>query len=494
MVLTSLAFQRRWCHEWRRHPDIVNYTTPPPPTAFSRALDSFVALPGRLRLPLAVLAALLIHGLVVVTAWIWPLVMWLLLGTRPDAETPLILPPTPAPLEVVLQPTPTPQPEKEKLTPVEEKKLEELFAALPPEAQREYLDVDGLAQRKNMSKRALLESWQDSVAGSRKPGKGGDQLPSQDGRTDLPFTNFKDQQAAVGDPKNPAAAALENLPPTKPSPNLPGADSPPLFKPQPVSPEDIAAATPNNIPKVAEVAKPTPTPKPTARPTPPPDLKEVAMAKEDEIPLYVRNKELTPALPNLDPAPPPAPIIKPEPVAKPAPAPPPTPAAKPTPAPLPTPAPTQPPKKESVNTIVAAKFPQQPGRPIPVANPGYSPHQAKRKIEGGNVPGEDGVDAVATAKGRYMKAMNSIIGSRWTHYLRDPKHSSLITEGKVTVRFSVNARGKLLKAQVVDNTSNPAHAALCERAIFESQVDFDAPPSSLLIGGVFEDTFTFILY
>jgi hypothetical protein len=40
----------------------------------------------------------------------------------------------------------------------------------------------------------------------------------------------------------------------------------------------------------------------------------------------------------------------------------------------------------------------------------------KRKIEGGNAPpGEDGVDAVGTEKGRYIKALNQTVGSRWTY-------------------------------------------------------------------------------
>jgi hypothetical protein len=119
----------------------------------------------------------------------------------------------------------------------------------------------------------------------------------------------------------------------------------------------------------------------------------------------------------------------------------------------------------------------------------------KRKIEGGAAPaGEDGVDAVATAKGRYIKALNQTVGSRWTYYVRDVKHASMITVGTVTMKFALNSKGKILRLQVTDNTSNDAHAALCERAFIESQNDIDTPPKELLRNGVFEDVLTFQLY
>ena len=101
---------------------------------------------------------------------------------------------------------------------------------------------------------------------------------------------------------------------------------------------------------------------------------------------------------------------------------------------------------------------------------------------------------MATDRGRYVKALNQAVGSRWTYYVRDARQASLITAGSVTMRFAVNSKGKFIKVKVTDNTSNSAHAALCERAFLESQPDIDPPPRELLRNGVFEDSFTFTLY
>ena len=104
------------------------------------------------------------------------------------------------------------------------------------------------------------------------------------------------------------------------------------------------------------------------------------------------------------------------------------------------------------------------------------------------------MDAVATLSGKYKKGLNSIVGSRWTHFVKDPRFSSLLSAGQTTLQFTIDARGKIIRVKVVDNTSNSAHAQLCERAFIESQPDIDAPPRGVLRAGVYEDTFTFVLY
>jgi hypothetical protein len=101
------------------------------------------------------------------------------------------------------------------------------------------------------------------------------------------------------------------------------------------------------------------------------------------------------------------------------------------------------------------------------------------------------VDAV---RGRYAKGINQAIGSRWTYYVHDAKNGSTIAPGSVTLRFTLNAKGKVLKVQLLDNSSNAAHAALCERSFYDAQPDIEPPPPELLKNGLFEDTFTFTLY
>ncbi len=469
----------------------MNFSTTNP-SPIRRWLDAFVAMPDRIRLPLAVVLALLVHGLVMVAVWVWPLVASLLQKILPESITTSAFAPPPPPqekqkLEVILMtPTPPPAEEKKELTVQEQNLLEEMFRQLPEEKQQEYMDVEGLAKKKNLSKHALLESWQDSVAGTKKTGNGDGALPGQDGRADLPFTHFKSQQANVGDLKIPAAP--RPMPSTRP----PGIEPPPIYKPRPVSKADLAAAqnSPDKIPKTADPApaeQPTPTPPPRPAPmqiakaTPPPAMRKVIEASEDQIALYLRQPEQTVAPvehPTLEPIQKTTPTPKPtpQPTVKPTPQPTPKPEAKPTPP---------------ISEIVAVKNP----RPQPVQNPGYTQHMEQRKIEGGNAPaGDNGVDAAATVRGRYVKGVNQAIGSRWNLYVHDSKHGSLIAPGSVTLRFTLNAKGKVMKVQLLDNTSNSAHAALCERSFYDAQADIQPPPSELLKNGTFEDTFTFTLY
>jgi hypothetical protein len=476
-----------------------------PPTGFRRWLDAFVALPDRLRLPLAIFGALLVHGVLVLVVWLAPLLLALIL---PASYTEKVTPPQakPEPLEIVLEP-PTPAPEPElALSDQEERRLEEMFQKLPEEDQREYIDIDGLAKKKNLSKRALLESWEDSIAGSRKPGKGDSPLPSQEGRDDLPFLNFKDQKAVVGDPKKqPGAEAAPKLP-------FPLSDPAPLYKPEPVSKPELSKTKPEQIPKTASVeeSKPealAPPPTPLVIKAPPPELKVVKEAADDQIAMFVLAPRLLGKVTSRDLPPVPAPPSElkaappePKPTPEPKPKPTPEPASRPTPEPIAA-APMPPPKpqpeatpKPQTNQIEAKRMVSLP-QPTPIPSPGFAAHMEKRKVEGGAAPeGDNGVDAVATDRGRYIKALNQAVGSRWTYYVRDVKQASLITAGSVTMRFAVNSKGKFVKVKVTDNTSNSAHAALCERAFFESQPDIDPPPRELLRNGVFEDSFTFTLY
>lgn len=478
----------------------MNFSTTNP-SPIRRWLDAFVAMPDRIRLPLAIVLALLVHGLVMVAVWVWPYIAGLLQKILPASMTTAVVSPPPPQankkLEVILMtPTPAPAEEKKELTVQEENLLEEKFRQLPEEIRQEYIDVEGLAKKKNLSKRALLESWQDSVAGSKKPGKGDGDLPGQEGRTDLPFTNFKNQQANAGDPKIPAESEAANNPKPLPASRPVAIEQPPIYKPRPISKAEFTAAqqTPDKIPKTADVAPaslPTPSPRPApmqlAKATPPPSVKKVIEASEDQIALYLRQTEqpvipvehpLTEPPPKTTPKPTPPPVVKPTPQ--------PAPVEKPTPQPPAEPKPTPP-----TSVIVALKSPQQPARQAP----GHTQHMEQRKIEGGNVPaGDNGVDAIATVRGRYVKGLNQAVSSRWSLYVNDSKQGSMIAIGSVTLRFSLNAKGKVIRMHVLDNTSNSAHAALCERSFYDAQSDIQPPPPELLKNGIFEDTFTFTLY
>jgi TonB family protein len=472
----------------------------PSPTALRRWLDAFVALPDRIKLPLAVLIALFLHALVILLVWAGPLLVQLLtrysllpasctatyVAPKPTPEPKklevVLMTPTPAP-KLAAKPTPTPAP----LTPAEEQALKDAFTQLPPERQRDYLDVEGLAKRKNMSKRALLESWRDSVAGSRKRGDGTDPIPTLDGLENMGFTQLTNRELSLGKPENPAEAT-----PPKEEPST-------VFKPKPVDPKNpdkaTAAAEPAPPP---QAPTPTPTPKPilVAKATPPPNVLRVDEASAEQIPVFL-NRPPEPNLPTnlarqrLKP-PEPTPKPTPSPTATPKPKPTPAPTARPTPAPAPTPSPKPTPQKpEPQSVIVAAKLEMQKNQPRPIPNPGYSPQMRRTKTNGANLPpGEDGIDAVATPVGRYKKAVSAAVGSRWNYYIQ--QRMSLLQTGKVLIVFSIDARGKVRGFHVEENTSNTAHAALVEQCVREAE--FDPPPPEALRNGVFEYPMSFNLY
>jgi TonB family protein len=469
------------------------------PTVFRRWLDAFVALPDRIKLPLAVFLALVVHALIVLAVWVSPFVVQLLTrySLLPASCTAAYVPPKPTPepkkLEVTLfTPTPAPiekpTPEPEKLAAADEQLLKELFAQLPAEKQREYVDVEGLARKKNTSAKALLESWRDSVAGSRKRGDGSDPLPTLDGLENMPFTQMTNREVSLGKLEDPAAAQSEMSP---------------LFKPKPVDPNAQASET---IPKTAEPATPRLTPRPAATPTPqpmlvakatpPPNVLSVKEASADQIPVFLNRRSDPDAQKNLAAAEP-----EPEPEKKPTPLPTATPPPKqtpllamhPTPAPVPTPTPQDAPPKAATqpqSVIIAAKLDLKTNQPRPIPNPGYSPQMRRTRINGAAMPeGEDGVDSVATPLGRFKKSVSSAVGSRWNYYIQ--KRMSLLQTGKVNVVFSLDARGKVRSFRIEENTSNSAHATLIEQCVREAE--FDPPPPEALRNGVFEYPMSFHL-
>jgi outer membrane biosynthesis protein TonB len=459
---------------------------------FRRWLDAFVALPDRIKLPLAVFIALLLHAITffVVAVLYKPrkptpaakLEIVLFRSTPKPTPTPT---PTPTPaLGLTGKPTPTPTPTPEKLAPQDEQLLKQLFAQLPAEKQREYIDVEGLARKKNTSTKALLESWRDSVAGSRKRGTGSDPLPTIDGLENMPFTQMTNREVSLGKPENP--------------PEIAQGDTTPLFKPKPVdpnaqtAPETATAAQPPPTPR--PVQTPTPTPVLVAKATPPPNLLSVDKANEDQIPMFL-NRRIDPNAPkdmaNKQPDPETKPT--PQPTATPEPKPTPLATVRPTPSHLPTPTPQDTPPKPPTrpqSVIVAAKLEFKNNQPRPIPNPGYSPQMRRTKVNGVAMPeGEDGVDSVATPLGRYKKAVSSAVGSRWNYYIQ--QRMSLLQKGKVTVVFNIDSRGKVRSFRVEDNTSNPAHAALIEQCVREAELD--PPPPEALRNGIFEYPMSFHL-
>lgn len=133
-------------------------------------------------------------------------------------------------------------------------------------------------------------------------------------------------------------------------------------------------------------------------------------------------------------------------------------------------------------------------RPATRTKPGYQPQLQKTRIEG-NISnrGRNAVDAIGTPLGRYKKAVNDAIGSRWYRYTA--QKTTLIAPGSVRVSFAIDSNGKPVDVKSENNTSNASFADLCERAILEA--DIAVPPPDLmepLLDGKLDFTITFTFH
>lgn len=442
------------------------------PLPIRTRLDDFVALPERRRVKIAVGIAIGLHVLLMLFSGVWisfsPAKPYM---PPEDKSLTLTITPPKQEMETVAK-------KEETLTPEQELQLKVLFEQLPPEQRQLYIDVDGLAKAKNLSKAALFFSWEDSVAGSEIEGEGDSPLPSQEGRDDLNFTQFKNQQSALGDGKVAEQKEAEKkvIPPPKTLPPPPPVAKPPEPKQSP--PIQLAKA---EIPL---------------------GMKKVKMANDDEIALYL-DRPSEPAVQPLVEPPPPLPELKQEPPpplptllkTPPAPRPEPVqeqPKVEPPPPPKPPePEPPKPeppvqvtPKKEEPFVMMTAKSPK-------ANNSGQSLQQVETKIKGGKMQkGKKGVDAVATVAGRYKKNVYMAVGSRWNYYIQ--QRGSLIQTGLVQIVITLDAQGKIKGFRVEENSSNEAHAAMIEQCVREAE--FDPPPEELLRNGVFEYPLSFHFY
>lgn len=148
----------------------------------------------------------------------------------------------------------------------------------------------------------------------------------------------------------------------------------------------------------------------------------------------------------------------------------PTPTATPMPSSTPTelamlrPAPTPNPKPPSPK---ASRTPDQQSLP-PTA---YRQEQRANRMQG-NITnrGRSSIAAVGTPWGRFQKAVQDAIGSRWYYYIRDG--NSIPAYGTTQIRFYIRADGKVEDVKVLSNTSNETLASESIRAI----INADIPP------------------
>ncbi len=244
----------------------------------------------------------------------------------------------------------------------------------------------------------------------------------------------------------------------------------------------VAEATPSATP-IAEAA-PTPLFTPVAEASSTPLATPVAQASPLESP--VAQATPTPELtPNVEATPAPSPVASPSqrstPVATPKPEPtvtelallrpPSTPFAAPTPFATPAPAPTVAirPRRTPVPHPTTAKNSTLVKKGAPPT--AYRPQQRLTSLQG-NISnrGRSAVAALGTPQGRFEKAVEDAVGSRWYYYVQE--RVDLVSVGTVQVRFNVQRDGRVEEARIVGNSSNQTLAS-CS---LQSVIDATIPP------------------
>ena len=377
----------------------------------------------------------------------------------------------------------------------------------PPDEQkqeRQYLRTNEDQKTDQKPVDSMFESDKDTAAASEQPAKGDTPIPTQEGK-EAPDIGFKNErfsladqgQAFSTDPGQQAAAQQMDqkqeevkpvesptpVPTPAPTPEVARQDKQPTPAPTPVS-------TPAPTPEVAQPdSRPTPMPAPTPAPAPAP-TPQVAPQDKQTTPTPAPTPEVAPSdeqFAMLRPAPTPTPA--------------PTPEVAPsveqrTPAPtpeevvpsdeelamlreMPTPRPT--PSRQ------AQRNPQRQSAP----QTAYRQEQRVTRMQGNiNSRGRSSIAALGTPQGRFEKAVQDAIGSRWYYYVRE--RSDLINIGTVQIKFYVRPDGKVEDVKVLRNSSNETLASTSLQSIIEANI----PPmpdelSPLLSGDRMEFTMSF---
>jgi len=375
----------------------------------------------------------------------------------------------------------------------------------PPDEQkqeRQYLRTNEDQKTDQKPVDSMFESDKDTAAASEQPAKGDTPIPTQEGK-EAPDIGFKNErfsladqgQAFSTDPGQQAAAQQMDqkqeevkpvesptpVPTPAPTPEVARQDKQPTPAPTPVS-------TPAPTPEVAQPdSRPTPMPAPTPAPAPAP-TPQVAPQDKQTTPTPAPTPEVAPSDEQFA-------MLRPAPTPTPAPTPEVAPSVEQR-TPAPTPEEVVPSDEELAMlremptprpTPVRQRTPQRQSAP-PTA---YRQEQRITRMQGNiNNRGRSSIAALGTPQGRFEKAVQDAIGSRWYYYVRE--RSDLINIGTVQIKFYVRPDGKVEDVKVLRNSSNETLASTSLQSIIEANI----PPmpdelSPLLSGDRMEFTMSF---
>lgn len=309
----------------------------------------------------------------------------------------------------------------------------------------------GMQASKDEPDRADFESDENMKAGSESAPTGLLPLPSQEGRTDREAPAFADQEHVTG---SPAALPWPQLtlqprpePPAEPAPAAAAPASEPLYTPNPVAKETLAAASaaaPTD--KIPEPSKQMSTPPPRVAAGTPKPRPTVVKPRDDEI-----------AVATVTPRPT-------------------TPQAEP---------------RESVPNKYAMLATPPPSTQSFTKR--YQEMLEKTRIEGSiSRRGPAGVNAKSGPLGRYQGDMSKQVSSRWSYELKD--NPEMLSLSNVKLRWYVQADGRISNVQVIDDGGDRYHADACVKAVLKTKLP-PLPPevSSRLKDGRLEVVFSFLL-
>jgi TonB family protein len=368
-------------------------------------------------------------------------------------------------------------PQKEDLSPPQ---LTMLDTPAPEEQkeekqERQYLRTNDDQKTDQKPVDSMFESDKDTAAASEQPAKGDAPVPTQEGK-EAPDIGFKNEsysladrgQAFSTDPGQQATAAQkeekqEELKPVeKPTPMPTATPRPEAMQPDKVP---TPAPAPAPTPQVAQPDK-----EPTATPAPTPEV----------VP---SDQQFAMLRPPPAPSPPPTPAVA-QPVEHPTPVPTPEDVfpsdeqlemLRPTPTPRPA------------RIRQAERTAQRQSAPATA----YRQEQRITRMQGNiNNRGRSSIAALGTPQGRFEKAVQDAIGSRWYFYVRE--RSDLINIGTVQIKFYVRPDGKVEDVKVIRNSSNETLASTSLQSIIEANI----PPmpdelAPLLSGDRMEFTMSF---
>lgn len=161
----------------------------------------------------------------------------------------------------------------------------------------------------------------------------------------------------------------------------------------------------------------------------------------------------------------------------------PTPTASATPVPSPkpeelamlvsTPTPTPPPTPQQ-NTAQQNK--QNQGAP----QTAYRPQKIVTRMQG-NISnrGHSSVGAIGTPQGRFQKAVEDAVGSRWYYYVG--QRADLVEIGTVRIDFKITRSGRVKDARIISNSSNQTFGSVSLQSILDASIPPMPPDLATLV-------------